>query len=364
MDRRSFLKAGAAGIAAAVVSYPGKSTHAQTKWDWRLVMSWGISDPFGPEACQQMAKDMAVMTKGAVNIKVFGAGELVPAFGVFDAVSQGSVEMFHSASYYWAGKIPASQFFCSVPFGMTPQQSNGWYYEGGGLELWREIYAPHNLIPFPAGNTGIQMGGWFRKEIKTAADFKGLKYRMPGIGGKVVAAAGATVVLTPGAEIFAALERGVIDGAEWVGPAYDITLGLHQAAKYYYFPGWHEPSTSNELVINTKAWNSLPKEIQEMMSNATYKMNMWLLSVYEKRNSEVLVDLTTKYKVQLRKFPDDLLKVLADASDKVNQQLADSDPTAKKVYEAYKKYQTLNRAWNKYTEYAYVDMLRVTGRLV
>jgi len=363
MDRRSFLKAGAAGVAAAVVSYPGKPTSAQTKWDWKLVMSWGISDPISSEFCQQMSKDLDVMTKGQLKIKVFGGGELVPAFGVFDAVSQGSVEMFHSASYYWAGKLPASQFFCSVPFGMSPQQSNGWYYEGGGLELWREAYAPYNLIPFVAGNTGIQMGGWFRKEIKTAADFKGIKYRMPGLGGKVVAAAGGTVVLLPGAEIFPSLERGVVDGAEWVGPLYDMALGLHQAAPYYYYPGWHEPATTNELVIGTKAWNSLPKEIQQMVEHAAFKMNIMQLSAYEKRNAEKLVELQTKFKTKILKFPDDLLKVLGDAAEKIKEDLANANPLSRKVYDSYKKYQQANRAWNKYTEYAYKDMLQSTGRL-
>jgi TRAP-type mannitol/chloroaromatic compound transport system substrate-binding protein len=363
MDRRSFLKAGAAGVAAAVVSYPGKTTHAQTKFDWKLVMSWGITDPVGSEYVIQMAKDMAVMTKGQLNIKVFGAGELVPALGVFDAVSQGSVEMFHSASYYWAGKIPATQFFCAVPFGMTPQQTNAWYYEGGGLDLWTEVYAPHNLTPLPAGNTGIQWGGWFRKEIKSAADFKGLKFRMPGLGGKVVASVGATVVLLPGPEIFPALERGVIDAAEWVGPAYDIGYGFHQAAKFYYHPGWHEPSTSNELVVNTAAWKKLPPEFQEMVRHAAFKLNMITLSAYDKRNVDVLGELRTKYKVQVRKYPDDLLKQLGEASEKIVNQLAEVDPQSRKVYDSYKKFQTGIREYYKYSEYGYKDMLVATGRL-
>ncbi len=192
MDRRSFLKGAAVAATAVAVSYPGKTTHAQTKFRWRFATSFGATAPIFSTNLVVMADELRVMTRGRLDIKVYGAGELVPAFGVWDAVSQGALEMFYSASYYWAGKVPATQFTCSVPFGMTPQQANAWYYGGGGLELWQELYAKHNMIVFPAGNTGTQMGGWFRKEIKSVEDFKGLKMRMPGLGGKVISALGAT----------------------------------------------------------------------------------------------------------------------------------------------------------------------------
>ena len=364
MDRRSFLtkvtSASALAAAAVAVSYPGKSTHAQVKFRWRLAHSFGPTAPVYAEALKNMADNFRVMTKGRLDIKIFAGGELVPAFGVFDAVKQGALEMFFSASYYWAGKVPATQFTCSVPFGMTPQQVSAWFYGGDGLKLWQEFYAKHGLMVFQAGNTGVQMGGWFRKEIKSIDDFKGLKMRIPGLGGKVVAAVGGVVVLLPGPEIFPALERGVIDATEWVGPLYDWHLGLHQAAKYYYSPGYHEPGTNNEMTTNMKSWDSLPPEFQKMIEISSAHFHVWTLANYDAQNNEYLKKIVD-YGIQLRHFPDDVLRALHKAAERINDEVADSDPEARKVYDSYKKFRDGIRTWYSNQEYAYTAALKAVG---
>jgi TRAP-type mannitol/chloroaromatic compound transport system substrate-binding protein len=230
------------------------------------------------------------------------------------------------------------------------------------MDLWQEFYGKHGLMVFPAGNTGTQMGGWFRKEIKSIKDYQGLKMRIPGLGGKVVAAVGGTVVLLAGPDIFPSLERGVIDACEWVGPLYDFNLGLHQAAKYYYSPGWHEPSTNNELTINLKAWESLPKDLQKMLELYTYKLNVNNLAQFDAQNNEFL-DKIKKAGIQFRVFPKDVLKALFKAAEKINEQVADSDPDARKVYDSYKKFQDGVRNWNNLNEVAYTDALKAVGAI-
>lgn len=366
IKRRSFLKkAGLSAAAAtmAVVAYPGKPTHAATKFRWRLATSFGINAPVLGTNLPKMAKELKIMSKGQLDIKVFGAGELIPAFGVFDAAKDGSIQMMYSASYYWAGKAPATQFTCSVPFGMTPQQVNAWFYFGGGHEVWQEFYAKHGLIGFVAGNTGSQMGGWFRKEINSLKDFDGLKMRIPGLGGKVVAAVGGTVVLLPGPEIFPSLERGVIDACEWVGPFYDYNLGLHQAAKYYYSPGWHEPSTNNELTTNLKAWNSLPRDIQLMIEHAAYNLNVRNLAEFDAKNLEYLGKIRDYRggRVQFRQFPEDLLMALYKASNEIAEDVANSDPDARKVYDSYKAFQDGIRKWHNVNKVPYQKALTAAG---
>ena len=369
MKRRDFLIglgagaiAGGAAVSAlgtrreeAAVSYPGKPTGAAARFEWKLVTSWPPDYPGASLGLKNLAQEMAAISEGRMEIKIYAAGELVSGLEVFDAVSQGTIQMGHSASYYWAGKIPATQFFCAVPFGMIAQEMNGWLYDEG-LALWRDLYARHNLYVMPSGNTGTQMGGWFRKEIRSVEDFRGVKMRIPGLGGKVVAAAGGTVVLLAASEIYPALERGVIDSAEWVGPYVDRRLGLHQAAKFYYYPGWHEPSTANELTINLQSWNALPKDLQTALDNAAYKLNLWLLSVYQGMNQEALGDLTQNHGVQLKRYPDDLLTRLRAESEKVVQQVADSDADARNVYDSYTKYLKASREWRDISEDAYAVM--------
>ena len=268
MERRRFLKQGGAAagaIASASFFTACSDTDKQAAstfgaatgmkvYNWKAVTTWPPNFPVLGEAMVNIAKELDVMSAGRLKIKVYGAGELIPAFEAFDAVSQGAVQICHGAAYYWAGKIPASSFFASVPFGLTAQQMNAWLLYGGGLKLWRELYGQYGLVPFPAGNTGVQMGGWFNKEINSIEDLQGLKIRMPGLGGKVLNKVGASVINVAGGEIYTNLDRGNIDATEWIGPYHDYQMGFHKIAKYYYYPGWHEPGTVLEMFINQEAF--------------------------------------------------------------------------------------------------------------
>src|SRR5690606_14679795 len=215
-----------------------------------MTTTWPPNFPILGEGCKLVAEWIRQMSGGRMEIEVYGGGELIPALEAFDAVSNGAIEMGSGAAYYWSGKVPAAQFFASVPFGMNAQQVNSWLISGGGMALWEKNYAKYNLIPFPCGNTGVQMGGWFRKEINSMADIQGLKMRIPGLGGKVLDRAGGTAVLSPGSELYTNLERGVIDATEWVGPYHDYIMGFHEVASHYYYPGWHEVGTTFEKFVN------------------------------------------------------------------------------------------------------------------
>lgn len=360
MKRREFLKkTGTVAAAAAVTTAIGAPTVlAQEKtYQWKMVTTWTPNLPILQTGCERFAKRVEEVSGGRIKIQVFAGGELVPPLGVFDAVSQGTVEVGSGASYYWAGKVPAAQWFSSVPFGLNPQGINAWFYSGGGLQLWEEVYAPHNVIPRPQGNTGVQMGGWFRKEMKTIEDYKGLKMRIPGLGGKVVAKAGGTVVLLPAGEIFTSLERGVIDATEWVGPLHDLRMGFYKAAKYYYYPGWHEPGTTLEVIFNKKAYESLPKDLQAILDAVAMETNLWSLCEFEAGNGEALEELITKHKVELVKFPDEMLEELRKMAKEVLEEEASKDPLSKKVHEAFKKFKQQVGVWGTVADNAYFNVI-------
>ncbi len=277
MDRRSFVKAGLAGSAAAgTIAAPSIVSAQQKTFSWKMTNAYGPGSPFyvtGPGSPTDFIDMVKKMSGGRLQIQHFAAGELIPALEGFDAVSKGIIEMNAANSYFWAGKTFAAQYFTAVPFGLNFQGMNAWLYHGGGQKLWEEVYAPFNLVPMPMGNTGVQMTGWFRKPIEKVEDFRGLKMRIPGLAGKVYASLGVDVKLLPGGEIFPALERGVIDAAEFVGPYQDRRLGLHKAAKYYYTTGWHETSTVTELIVNKRAWDSLPDDLKESVRAAAAACN-------------------------------------------------------------------------------------------
>jgi TRAP-type mannitol/chloroaromatic compound transport system substrate-binding protein len=327
-------------------------------YNWRMVTTWPPNFPIFQEGVQKFAEDVKVMSGGRLNIQVFAANELVPALQTFDAVSQGNVEMGHGAAYYWAGKIPAAQFFTAVPFGMNAQGMNSWFYGGGGIELWQELYAPYNLVPFPMGNTGVQMGGWFNKKIESVKDLEGLKMRIPGLGGKVLAKAGGTPVLKSGGEIYTLLERGTIDATEWVGPYHDERLGLYRAAKYYYYPGWHEPGTALELIINKTAWEGLPNDLRRIVQNAARSWSLWMFAEFEAQNLKALERLKNKYKVQVLEFPPEVLAALHKLSRETLEEEAEKDEQFRKVYDAYQKFRADNDAWNAVSEAAYAEALK------
>ncbi len=337
---------------AETVPASGKIYH------WKMVTTWPPNFPVFQEGVDKLANDIELMSNGRLRIKVHAADELVPALGVFDAVSQGAVQMGHGAAYYWSGKVPAAQFMSAVPFGMTASGMNAWFYAGGGLELWRDLYKPFNLVPFPVGNTGVQMGGWFNKKINSVQDLQGLKMRIPGLGGKVLSKAGGTSVLMAGGEIYTNLERGAIDATEWVGPFHDLRLGLYRAADYYYYPGWHEPGTVLELIINRQAWESLPPDLQHIVKTAAEAIGSWMYVQFESKNLDALNQLKQAYKVEVLEFPPEVLAELRRMTREVLAEEADKNSDFKRVYEAYEAFRQENDAWKAVSEYAYQRALQ------
>ena len=361
MKRRDFLKKAAGGTALAASAVISTSALAAPKqrFNWKMVTTWPPNMPILQQGAERFAKDIEKMSERNLRIQVYAAGELIPAMQTFDAVSQGTVEMGHGAAYYWAGKVPAAQFFTAVPFGMNGQGMNAWLYSGGGLKLWRDLYKPYNIVPFPMGNTGVQMGGWFRKQINSVNDLKGLKMRIPGLGGKVMAQAGVNPVLLAGGEIYTALERGTIDATEWIGPYHDLRLGLYRAAKFYYYPGWHEPGPTLELTINSKAWAELPEKYQLMIETAAAAANSWMLSEFEARNLEALHELKEKHKVKVLPFPDDVIKKLKKLTQETLEAEAAKDASFKQIYQAYNTFRDSNDAWGDISEAAYARALKL-----
>ncbi len=366
MERRQFLKtattAAVAATAATTIAAPVVLAGEKT-YRWKMVTTWPPNLPVLQDGAKLFARRVAEVSGGRLKIKVFAGGELVPPLGVFDAVSAGTVECGSGAAYYWAGKVPAAQWFATVPFGLNAQGLNAWFYGGDGLRLWEEVYAPFNVVPRPQGNTGVQMGGWFRKEINSLADFKGLKMRIPGLGGKVIAKAGGTVVLLPGGEIFTSLERGVLDATEWVGPMHDLRMGFYKAAPYYYYPGWHEPGTCLEVIFNKGAYDSLPRDLQQIIDTVAMEINLWSLCQFEAGNGAALQELISKHNVKLRCFPDKVLADLHRLAREVVEEEAAKDPVSTRVNEAYKKFKAQVGIWGSVSEKAYYDMIADTYSL-
>lgn len=360
MKRTSFLK----GIALGTVSLPiairalagkkltktssAKALDAQ-QYEWKLVTTWPPNFPIMGDTCTYFAKLVDEMSGGRMKIRVFGGGELMPALEIFDGVRSGAAEIGHGAAYYWAGKSPAAQFFSTVPFGMNAQQAVAWITSGGGLQLWEELYANYNLIPMIGGNTGVQMGGWFNREINTIQDLQGLKMRIPGLGGQVLAKAGGSPVLLAGGELYTSLERGVIDAAEWVGPYHDNLMGFNEIARYYYTPGWHEPGTVFEFIFNKEKFEALPSDLQAILRTASYAAHLWCFCEMENRNKEAMVELKAK-KTEIREFPQEVLDTLRQLTEEVIEEMVSGDSFAKRVYESYSTYQRQANAYAEISE--------------
>ena len=360
-QRRDFLKTFAtAGLLGSTAALSGCKIRFQQDdnstmnggkvYHWRMVTTWLPHFPVLGEGAELIAKWIDEMSGGRLKIQVFGSGELVPALEVFDAVRQGTAEMGHGAAYYWAGKNPAAQFFGAVPFGMNAQQVNSWMYSGGGLELWNELYAQYNLVAFPGGNTGVQMGGWFNREINSISDLKGLIMRIPGLGGKVFSRAGGTAVSPPGGELYTSLERGVIDATEWIGPYHDYLMEFHKIAKYYYYPGWHETGSVLELMVNKTAFETLPSDLQEIVRVAAARANIWMLSEFEQKNALYLKKIREYSKVEMRKFPDDVLAEFRKHTEAAINEITASDPFSKRVWESYSSFKNQMKDWAELTE--------------
>lgn len=372
LSRKSFFK----GLALGTISLPlflrsilneniaqdsqsGPSSISGKRYDWKMVTTWPPNFPILGEACVRYAEIVREMSGGRINIQVFGGGELVPPLETFDTVRNGGAEMGHGAAYYWAGKIPAGQFFGSVPFGMNAQQLTAWILTGGGMEMWEDLYKDFNLVPMLAGNTGVQMGGWFNREINSIADLKGLKMRIPGLGGKVLEKAGGSPVLLAGSEIYTGLERGVIDATEWIGPSHDSQMGFQDIAKYYYSPGWHEMGTALEMIVNKEKFDSLPVDLQAILRSASLQISTWVLSEMETKNAESLVTLVDKG-IDIRPFPTEVLDQLRIYTEEVIAEIVATDPIAAKVYASYDAYRKKAAAWSVWTEKLFYTQIQKT----
>jgi len=361
MRRRDFVKkVGMGAVAAGALMPVGSKAASEKTYSWKMTTTWPPKSPILMDSCERLVKKIETMSQGRLKIQLFAGGELIPPLEAFDAVQKGNpIQIGSSTPYYWAGKVPEAQFFSAVPFGFNFQQQMTWLYMGGGMELWEEVYTPFNIVPLPMFSTGHQMGGWFRKEIKSLEDLKGLKMRIPGLGGKIMAKAGVNVTLTPAAEVFQNLERGVVDAAEWIGPFHDMKLGLYQAAKYYYYPGWHEAGTLGELIINKQAWESLTPDLREIVRCAAAEVTFWGLTAFEAQNGAALEEMVSKHGVQLRKFPEDVLEALRKYSKEVYEEESAKNPKFKKVYESFLAFQKRITPWAKISEKSfYDDMMR------
>ncbi len=327
---------------------------ADETYRWKLVTAWPPNLPVNHDGVVEFARDVEAMSRGQMTIQVFAGGELIPALEVFDAVSNGTtVQMGHGAAYYWAGKVPAAQYMSAVPFGMTARGMLAWLHGGDGLKLWRELYAPFDLVPFPMGNTGTQMGGWFNKRVESVADLQGLKMRIPGLGGKALAKAGGNPVLLSGGDVYTALERGTIDATEWVGPLHDVRFGLDRAAKYYYYPGWHEPSTQLELIVNKKAYDGLPEHLRLIIDRAATAAGLLMHARMETENARTYAEVRTNGHTQMAEFPQDVLAALHASSREALAEEAEKDASFREVSDNYEEFRVMFDAWDDITEDAY-----------
>ena len=347
MDRRSLIKqAGIAGVLAAGVA---PAVHAQAAIRWRLASSFPKSLDTLYGTADVFSKQVKAMSGGKFEISVHAAGELMPAFGVVDGVQQGSVDMAHTAPYYFVGKDEVFGLGCAIPFGLNSRQMTAWMYEGNGLKLMREFYAKYSMVNFPGGNTGAQMGGWFRKEIKSLKDMKGLKFRIASFAGKVVERLGTVPQNLPGGEIYAALEKGTIDAAEWVGPYDDQRLGFNKVAPYYYYPGWWEGGPQLEFFINQKAWDALSAEHKAIVEAAAAQAHTDMQAKYDAKNPLALKQLVAAG-AKLRPFPADVMAAAFKESMALYDELSEKNPVWKKIYEDYAKFRADQNLWFRFTE--------------
>ena len=363
MKRRRFIVSASgalvAGGAAAVVDAP--SVIAQPKVQWRMSTTWTPTLDILQGAAERLGKIVDEMSGGRFRIEVLPGGQIMPPFECFDATSKGTIEAYMGSPQYWTGKEPAIEWFATIPFGMNTEGMTAWFHQGEGLRLMEEAYTPFNIIPRPITVGAPQMAGWFRKKINTTSDFRGLKMRIVNLGGKVYAKAGVSTVLTPGSEIYGALERGVIDAAEWVGPHLDMRIGLHQTARYYYYPGWHEPGTTQDFGFNKKAYEALPADLRRVLDHATAAVSVYGLTEYHAKSAVALHRLRTEFKdkVEVLPFPMPVLRDLRKLTGEVLREESEKTPMTRKVHASFTKFQGLLGQWDHVAEGAYHQL--VTG---
>lgn len=360
-NRRNFIaKAGLGLVAGGVLAAPAIAQTAPTI-KWRLASSFPKSLDTIYGAADDLSKRIADMTGGKFEIKPYAAGEIVPGLQVMDAVKDGTVECGHTAPYYYFGKQTAFAFDCALPFGLNARQQNAWYYYGGGRELVNEFYAAYNIVSFAGGNTGVQMGGWFKKEIKSVADLKGLKFRIGGTGGRVLAPLGVVAQQIAGGDIYPALEKGTIDGAEWVGPYDDEKLGFFKVAKNYYYPGWWEGGPNLSFYVNTKEWEKLPTDYKAAFEAAAAEANVHMMAKYDARNPAALGRLLQQG-VKLRPFPKPVMEAAFKSAVEFYNDEAGKNPEFKKIYEPWKRFRQDSVQWFSVAEARY-DNFVVNAKL-
>ena len=354
MKRRDLLKGGGAGLLLGAAAAARATDLPEVRW--RLASSFpkSLDTIFG--AGERLAARVAALTTGKFQIRTFAGGELVPGLGVFDAVSQGTVECGHSAGYYYVGKNLAFAFDTALPFGLNARQQNAWFYAGGGQKLMREFFADYGVIQFPGGNTGTQMGGWFRNEIKSLADLKGLKMRIPGLGGRILAELGVVPQTIAGGDIYPALERGALDATEWVGPYDDEKLGFYKIARHYYYPGWWEGGPQLTFFVNLKKWQSLPAPYQAAFEVAAAEANVRMLAEYDARNPPALQRLL-RQGVKLHAFPKDVMLAARKSAFAMYETEARKNPTFRRIYADWKKFMDASNQWSRVAEASYSNFL-------
>ncbi len=361
MERRSFLKhTGLAGILAAASAPAIAQTPGEVKW--RLASSFPKSLDTIYGGALTISERCAKATNGKFQIQVFAGGEIVPPFGVVDAVQNATVQCCHTAPYYFFGKDATFAFGCAIPFGMNDRQQNAWMYHGGGRQLYNDFLKEYNIVSFAAGNTGAQMGGWFRKEIKTVADLKGLKMRIGGTGGLPLAKLGVVPQQIPGGDIYPALEKGTIDAAEWVGPYDDEKLGFYKVAKFYYYPGWWEGGPELDLFVNTKAWADLPKDYQAILESACHEANVDMVAKYDAVNPPALKRLLANG-VKLLPFSNDIMAACYNATREVYDDIATKNEKFRKIYEPWKKFRTDEVEWFSIAENRFDNFMIAAERM-
>ncbi|MFL2661367.1 MAG: TRAP transporter substrate-binding protein [Alphaproteobacteria bacterium] len=358
MNRRKFFKKTIQNslLGSAMVSslaFPN-IVSSKKKYTWVAVSAFDKAGILG-RAFTKLCEDITRISDGELNIKLFHANELVGAFESFDVVQSGTCQMGFGSPYYWAGKSPAISFLSGIPFGFNQQEMAAWFYNGDGMSLANEVYNSMNLQFFPAGNTGNQMGGWFNKSIQNVNDFKGLKFRMPGLGGEVLKSYGTNVVLLPGPDVVPAITSGTIDGTEWIGPAADLGKGLHKVCDFYYYPGWHEPGTCLEAFINLKEWNKLSKSLQRLVEACCVKSNSMISSEFFARNCFAVKKLKDEYNVSFMRYNDMVLKLLKRRSDEVVSEIASKDSLSKKILDNILSFRELAIFWSHYSEADYLN---------
>lgn len=355
MDRRSFLKTAGAATATASATTLAAPAIAQGRQEWKMVTTWPKNFPGLGTGAQRCADRITRMTDGRITVTLYGAGELVPAFESFDAVANGTAELYHGADYYWQGKHPAFAFFTAVPMGFLAPEINAWVMHGGGQALWDELAAGFGVKPFPCGNTGVQMGGWFNKEINSPEDLKGLKMRMPGLGGEALRQLGVNVVALPGGEIFQALQSGAIDATEWVGPWNDLAFGFYRIAKNYYYPGFHEPGSLLSVGVNKSVFDALPASDKAIVENACLAENDFMFAEFIAKNGQALESLVNQHGVVLKEFPQSVFDAFAEASETVVSAVGEHDDIGKRVLDSYTRARKDYANWTRVSDQAYSD---------